>query len=1104
MIDAVEFISAGAGSGKTYALTQTLASALEAGEARPHAVLATTFTVRAAAELRERVRARLLEQGLLQLSVDIGQARVGTVNSICGQLLERFCFERGQSPDQTVLSEERADGLLARVLDETMEGSEQADVVLLGERLSIDEKAWRKTIKGIVDAARANGIGAEALRGMGAANADRMLANWPAPDTRTALSEELRGALTKAALALDAKVTGLHATGARVTKVLSDGLHAVREMLLSLEAGSLPWTQWMKAGELSAGAETQEILQPVKEVAARYPSHPAFHEDVRAYLGSVFGVAAGALEAYRQAKVEMGAVDFVDQESQLLETIRGSAHVREALGEELDLVLVDEFQDTSPLQLALFVELARLARRSVWVGDPKQAIYGFRGTDAGLVAGVLRAIPQWGGTISARLSTSRRSTPSLVELSNAVFGQAFLPEIAPEEVRLETSRSDIEGQPALMNWEFEAGKEEEAYHGLGQAVSELLSRGLRIVDKDSGEPRALRPGDIGVLCRTNDEIDLAVQSLERWGVPSASPRAGLLRTAEATLVIACLRRLHDAHDTVASALVWTMCDGVPPEVWLADRLAFIGGGDANDAGAKHRWKTHGEQAHPLLALLETLRPRILGLTPAQAMRLVATHSQVGRLTARWAASPHEARSRLANVEALLRLGQAFEDECTASRTAATLGGLLRWLDARAEAAKDERAGTSSDAASVLTYHAAKGLEWPVVVLNSLDDASRSSLWGVRAITQGQLDPANPLGRRFVHCWIKVWGAKRTKLPEQVEAAEASEVGREMAGQALAENARLLYVGLTRARDLNILVTLRTKKGELRRAWVDEIPDAGRLLFGETGVFPVPKPGGTHIVMRESKAWDAQQCALAPKAAAARSVHWFSLPALGNGEPARPLWRRPSAERDLGAAASVVLATETVSEAITVSRSVEPVVLGQALHACIARAEVLGRADPTEIGRILGAWGVDGALDAQGVVSRIEAFRAWRESKWPGCRVRVEVPIEADGPQGTRIRGSIDLLIDTPDGWVLIDHKASWGEGVAGQDLGTGLAQIYGPQLALYGYSLWDTSSRPTTSFWLHLPLLGKLIRLGIHGDLQCFPSSGSSGRRHFHSGTSMP
>lgn len=109
----IEFISAGAGSGKTYKLTTTLAEALESGAARPQAILATTFTVKAATELRERARSRLLDKGRIDLATAIGQARLGTVNSVCGQMLKRFCFELGLSPDQTVLSDGQTKRLLA-------------------------------------------------------------------------------------------------------------------------------------------------------------------------------------------------------------------------------------------------------------------------------------------------------------------------------------------------------------------------------------------------------------------------------------------------------------------------------------------------------------------------------------------------------------------------------------------------------------------------------------------------------------------------------------------------------------------------------------------------------------------------------------------------------------------------------------------------------------------------------------------------------------------------------------------------------------------------------------------------------------------------------
>jgi len=142
MMNNIEFISAGAGSGKTYKLTETLAQALESGTARPHAILATTFTVKAATELRERARSWLLEKGRIDLATAIGQARLGTVNSVCGQMLKRFCFELGLSPDQTVLGEGQSKRLLKATLAESMEADAQTELDRLTERFGIEQADW--------------------------------------------------------------------------------------------------------------------------------------------------------------------------------------------------------------------------------------------------------------------------------------------------------------------------------------------------------------------------------------------------------------------------------------------------------------------------------------------------------------------------------------------------------------------------------------------------------------------------------------------------------------------------------------------------------------------------------------------------------------------------------------------------------------------------------------------------------------------------------------------------------------------------------------------------------------------------------------------------
>ena len=118
----ITFVSAGAGSGKTYTLTQILRNELATGRAQPAGVIATTFTRKAASELRERVRGFLLDKEEFALATAMAQARIGTVNSICGELLQRFCFEAGLSAEQQVIEEGTSKLLLHRAIDSVQEG----------------------------------------------------------------------------------------------------------------------------------------------------------------------------------------------------------------------------------------------------------------------------------------------------------------------------------------------------------------------------------------------------------------------------------------------------------------------------------------------------------------------------------------------------------------------------------------------------------------------------------------------------------------------------------------------------------------------------------------------------------------------------------------------------------------------------------------------------------------------------------------------------------------------------------------------------------------------------------------------------------------------
>ncbi|WP_024693474.1 UvrD-helicase domain-containing protein [Pseudomonas syringae] len=1053
----IEFISAGAGSGKTYKLTETLAQALESGTARPHAILATTFTVKAATELRERARSWLLEKGRIDLATAIGQARLGTVNSVCGQMLKRFCFELGLSPDQTVLGEGQSKRLLKATLAESMEADAQTELVRLTERFGIEQADWSKTVEAVVKAALDNDIGPEELRVMGSQNADAMLTNWPAPATGLDPTEALATALAEAHKGVAAYVEQQQAVDAKVADNLLKGLEGLQKLDRLFREGRWCWPDWIGAAGFDAGAKVRDIVAPVKSAAQVHESHPAFHAEVRQYLDQIFNLAADVLNAYEQAKKALGAVDFSDQEVLLLRALRTKPSVREVLAAELDLIMVDEFQDTSPLQLALFIELAKLAKKSVWVGDPKQAIYGFRGTDASLISGVLNAIKGWGGIVGKALDTSRRSNESLVSLTNGLFISAFEPELTPEQVRLQPLRKDIPDQPALLNWNFESSRNDSDYLCLGQAIRELLESGVKVEDKDTKELRPIQAGDVGVLCRYNDQVEFAVTSLTRWGIPSASPRSGLLGTAEAIYVMACLRRMNDPTDTVATALVLTLADGTPIETWLADRLQYL----ATDGVRSHEWLTKGDSAHPLLARLEELRPALMALTPQEVLRLAAAESQVVRLVGQWSTSPHESRNRLSNVEALVELGKTFEDECIAAKRPATVSSMLRWLDELASAEDDNRAISADNSVSVLTYHGAKGLEWPIVVLTSLDATARSSLWGVRARTVVGFDPQQPLANRFVHCWLKTWG-KRSQ-PQSAHNAEASATGKAMQAEALAENKRLLYVGLTRARDMNVAVSFVRKSGA-GRAWVGEIQGAADLLFGDSGTIAIPD--GQQL-SRLSRSWNKDDCSTEPPAKASEACRWFTArPRV----QAAPLWHRPSSA---SGGMFKVVETDAVGVRLSLAGKPDMASLGTALHLCIARAGVLGRISAPDVERILMTWAVAHSVDKEAVCAQARAFQVWVAKRWPDCPVYVEVPIEANGPNDTRIRGRIDFLVELPDSWILMDHKSNPGGSARDEDL----VAEHGPQLESYGYALLNATGKPVSERWLYMPVAARAVRL---------------------------
>ena len=653
------FISAGAGSGKTYELTKIICQAVESG-IKPERIIATTFTNKASDEIRERVTEAFFEKGNLVMVQEAPAITIGTVNSVCGQLLGKFAFEAGLSPRLRVIEVEESAALLRRVMESSVSPADSEKLLEIEKRLGYErdaEDSWLKTALNIVAAVRSNGIGVSTLKAMAEQNAADLLSIFgPAlPDPEPDLKDALERAIPEMEERQREKAVGKSETY----------LDHCREFLVSLTKVRCTWKQWVELARGGYGKNCKEAGCVVEELAARYKSHPQFHDDIRTYIQLCFRAAANSLEAFAVAKRAAGLIDFVDQECLLNDTL-DSPEVQDRLSEELGLLLVDEFQDTSPIQLSVFVKLARLAQGTVWVGDVKQAIYGFRGSDARLMASVLESLPSLGGQMEF-LDKSWRSRPALVQFSNALFVPAFAGELEAAHVKLTAERSEYTDKAAFAHWLL-PGNQGEQVSSLAAGILALEASKFPVMDKESKRQRPIAWQDIAVLVRQNATAENVRASMKTAGIPCEGERSGLRSRPVRALLLACLRRLNDRWDSLASAEILALSAGLSPEDWLEERMDYL----AKPGVDQGLWRCSGKKASPLLQGIEGLRPLALVLSPLELSQTLVTRCHLDRIVAGWSEDPAEASQRIADLDALLELIASHQEEGLSSGDAATL------------------------------------------------------------------------------------------------------------------------------------------------------------------------------------------------------------------------------------------------------------------------------------------------------------------------------------------------------------------------------------------------------------------------------------------------
>ena len=1035
----VTFISAGAGSGKTYRLTTELERALLDGEVSPAGIVGTTFTVKAASELRERVRERLIAAGRIELAERTAESLVGTVHSVCERLLKRFAFELGLSPQMNVMSIDDGERFFNQALDHVLALDRVREMNAFAHRLGVTYRGlptWQAVVKDLADKARENDIGGPALRAMGKRNASAFLAFFPDAmdiDPTAALLDRVQSAIR------DIPDNGL--VGARnYRKRLVDA-----EPLLARP--DCPWYTWMRLAGTSGPKAIREHVTAIQEVAGLYERHPRFHDDAARFLAGIFDIAADSLARFEAVKREHGLIDFADMEQLTLHAL-DEEPVRERLRDEIELLLVDEFQDTNPMQLALFLKLTALADRAIFVGDVKQAIYEFRGCDPALVFDTLDGLTA-GAATTDRLDASWRARPALVHYVNELFDSTF--DSLPREAVVQRSERTEFDAPAVTAWSL-AGPLEERTQAVADGVARLVASGELVVDPETEVTRPVSFGDIAVLARTNNHVESIAQALRAAQTPMKMTLQGLLGTPEVTLARSCLRRLADRADTLATAEILMLADGRDPEGWLADRLDYLDGD-----GHPMAWL---EDDHPLIRRLKGLRDESALRSPVETVARVLNEVDIRRIVAAWGPDDVRAAQRQKNLDAFLALAVEYEKHAAAHHEPGTLTGLLFWLEHPSSPDLDlQPVVTSGDAVHVLTYHRAKGLEWPVVVCTDFDYEERLRTWDVRVESSAAFDVAGPLAGRELRYWPNLFGRRRNGVPARA-AIEQSAEGERCRAKTRAEQQRLAYVGMTRARDR--LVLALSAQASKRDAWYHSFLPDFAVPTGDT----LELPNGFSVPTRVE--------AIEPAGTT------------GSLRPYRPRWferrERHTYPREVLTPSSIEPVTAVVGEAVEIGERVkvradDMADLGNGLHAVIAaelvnplpRAKALRRART-----LLERFGVGDDIDDADAVAIARRFARHLKDRFGAIRVDVEVPVSLRRNDGRVIKGFVDVLAETAEGWLVIDHKSSPSPRSAWPDE----ALRYAGQLGAYRDALLG-AGRDVAGCYVHFAVTGGLVRIDI-------------------------
>ena len=1073
-------VEAAAGTGKTTLLVQRILHLLESG-VRASQLAAITFTELAAAELKSRIRAELGRSdhpAHRRALEEVEAAQISTIHAMALALLKERPVEAGLDPGF-----------------ETVDPSAAADLF---------ERLWRAWLSEQAGDGSAEGPGAPALRlalRLGLRVADLRAAARALYEQRdvaladTAAGERARRAMEQARACAQATAERLLEGASRLAELVETGCRvpqdrlaeAARQVQALLRSQPPPQSPQSGVAELigwcrrAAGGDSPLRLNFSRVGLARNWRDPQALDEARRLLQGMAeavreleraarSAAAAELSAWlrefvvwaQQEKRQRGLADFLDQLLWCRDLLRDHPQVRRHFQRRFRAVLVDEFQDTDPLQAEIVFFLAEAEPaaddwrqvklgdgRLFVVGDPKQSIYRFRRADVEMYQEAAALLGAQGRQETIRQNF--RSVPAITRAVNALFAPWMAGPRQPGYVPLEAFRPEPPGPdgagalaPGAYRLEVGGGSEGEGgtetlrraeARAVAAALAALVGGGrLHVHEGGTWRPATWR--DAVVLMPTFTGIEAFEEALQEAGVPFRVVGGRLFyyrpEVRELILLASAVRNPSDGR-AVLGAL----------------RSGFFGISDAELARfCRHGGRLDAAEVPPPRAAdaapavaeaLERIRSwhrACMGMRPVQALRRILDESGY---VAFLRMEPGGSRAA-ANVDKLLAQAAALE-----AAGPADFAAFVEWLARRgpggtapAEEEDSPLQGEDEDAVRVMTVHKAKGLEFPVVVA--------ANLGAPRA------DPGPAVvDRRRGRVELRIGsGEARLETPGFAAAAEEERQRLE------AERVRLYYVALTRARDYLFVSGARYPGGFWESLEEAAGPEPARALAslpvqqGAAAAGAEPRePAAAEVAAslapasagcdgapdpaREAQEWESRRQALLARAARGLKVvpARQAMPEAGTPIPADPVPGAPPLPGD---------GAEQGHDATR---------LGQAFHAVM---EQLARRRFTADDGIVSAL-VQAAAEAMRLeADEAEALAGWVRRALEGPlaerarrarRCMAEVPFYYAPAADEVVEGRMDLLLEEPDGRVVVvDYKTDAAPPER-------LAETYGAQARAY-------------------------------------------------------